>query len=459
MLDAGWTFGRPGGFDIVIGNPPYVQLQGGGGRLADRYAAQGYEAFDRRADAYCLFYERGLGLLRPGGALCYITSNKWLRAAYGAPLRGLLARESDPLALLDLSGARVFEGATVDTAILLLRRGANGGRTACMTAGAGGAPGTLFPPPPGALACDFGGRGPWVPLSPAEAAIRRKVEAAGTPLGEWGVSINYGIKTGCNEAFVVTTERRGEILAACRDGAERERTERLIRPVLRGDTIERNKICWDGQWLINFHDGYTDAEGAQVPAAHPEDYPAIVGHIDSVAKQIEDGTRKTKGGHKGANKGFYRRTDRGATPYNLRPCKYVDDFNRPKIVWKQTSKKQTFALDKEGFMLDVSGEFLVVEGDSTDELVWLLCFLNSTVAAHWFGQNAVKFGQHGVRWIPAVVREMPIPKSIDSELVRFAKDNLRELGQNSVKGEIDRRVCAAYGLSSEEMEFLYDAVG
>lgn len=137
FLDTGWMTGVPeGGFDIVIGNPPYVQLQKNGGALAARYAAEGYEAMDRRADIYCLFFERGLAMLREGGALCYITSNKWLRAAYGQRLRALLARRADPGLLLDFAGGRVFEGATVDTAVTLLRRRPNGGRTLC----AAGAP-------------------------------------------------------------------------------------------------------------------------------------------------------------------------------------------------------------------------------------------------------------------------------------------------------------------------------
>lgn len=445
-----------GGFDIVIGNPPYVALQKNGGALWRRYAAEGYEALDRRGDLYCLFFERGLGLLRRGGALCYITSNKWLRAAYGGRLRGLVARRADPAMVVDMAGGRVFEGAAVDTAVTLLLLRPNRGRTLCATAGRGGTP---APDRAGAATCAFTEPGPWVPLSPLEAGLRRKVEAAGRPLGEWGVSINYGIKTGCNEAFVVTSARREEILARCRDEDERRRTEEIIRPVLRGDTIGRNEIRWDGQFLINFHDGYTDAHGRNVPAARPEDYPAVVGHIDAVAKQIEEGTMKTRGGHKGANKGFYLRTDCGATPYNLRPCKYVGHFGRPKIVWKQTSKSQTFALDTEGFMLDVSGVFLVVDGDSTDELVWLLCILNSRVSLHWFRQNAMKFGEHGVRWIPAVVKGMPIPRSIDDGLVRFAKANLGRLSDELVVDEIDRRVCDAYGLDGGEREFLRSFAG
>ena len=110
----------------------------------------------------------------------------------------------------------------------------------------------------------------WVVLSPIEASIKRKIEAVGTPLREWDISINYGIKTGCNEAFIIPTSRRDEILAACRDEAERERTAALIRPILRGRDIKRYGYEWAELWII----------AARLEADIPNKYPAVCEHLE-----------------------------------------------------------------------------------------------------------------------------------------------------------------------------------
>ena len=124
-----------GGFDIVIGNPPYISLQNEGGSVGKPYEKADFSSFDRRGDIYCLFYEKGMQLLSPGGTLCFITSNKWMRAAYGEKLRGFLAEHTNPCLLIDFSGNKIFENATVDVNILLLEKAANTGQTEAVTLG------------------------------------------------------------------------------------------------------------------------------------------------------------------------------------------------------------------------------------------------------------------------------------------------------------------------------------
>ncbi len=126
FFDPEWMFGlseHP--FDIVIGNPPYIQLQNNGGELAKLYADCGYKTFARTGDIYCLFYERGQQLLKDGGHLCYITSNKWMRAGYGEKTRDFFAKSTNPQLLIDFAGVKIFESATVDTNILLFSKSAN----------------------------------------------------------------------------------------------------------------------------------------------------------------------------------------------------------------------------------------------------------------------------------------------------------------------------------------------
>ena len=131
FFDPAWMFGVSDGFDIVIGNPPYIQLQNDGGKLAKLYADCNYKTYARTGDIYCLFYERGYQLLKPNGHLCYITSNKWMRAGYGEKTREFFAKNTNPLLLIDFAGVKIFESATVDTNILLFAKAVNEHKTLC----------------------------------------------------------------------------------------------------------------------------------------------------------------------------------------------------------------------------------------------------------------------------------------------------------------------------------------
>ncbi|PWL58091.1 MAG: type II restriction endonuclease subunit M, partial [Bacteroidales bacterium] len=150
----------------------------------------------------------------------------------------------------------------------------------------------------------------WVILSPIEQSIKRKIEAAGVPLKNWDIQINYGIKTGYNEAFIITTEKRDEILVACADEDERKRTDALIRPILRGRDIKRYGYEDSHLYLINTHNGIK----GKLERIHIEDYPAVKAHLDQYWDKIST------------------RADKGDTPFNLRNCAYLDDFSKPKIA-------------------------------------------------------------------------------------------------------------------------------
>lgn len=150
--------------------------------------------------------------------------------------------------------------------------------------------------------CSFTSSDSWVILSEIEQSIKRKIEAVGTPLKDWDIQINYGIKTGYNDAFIITTEKRDEILSNCADDEERKRTAELIRPILRGRDIKRYGYDWAGLWLINTHNGVKGV----MPRIKIEDYPAVKRHLDQYWDKIK------------------KRADQGDTPYNLRNCAYVD---------------------------------------------------------------------------------------------------------------------------------------
>jgi len=268
FFDPEWMFGVQVGFDIVIGNPPYIQLQANKGELGKLYEGKGFITFVRTGDIYSLFYEQGWRMLKPDGNLCYITSNKWMRAGYGEKTREFFATKTNPELLIDFAGTKVFDNVTVDTNILLFSKSQNQGKTRCCIVD--GISNMSDFVRQSSFIAEFGTSEAWVILTPIEQSIKRKIESVGTPLKDWDIQINYGIKTGFNEAFIISSEKRDEILANCADEQERTRTENLIRPILRGRDIKRYSYHWSGLWLI-----------ATFPSRHYdiEMYPAVKDYL------------------------------------------------------------------------------------------------------------------------------------------------------------------------------------
>ncbi|MBO5466204.1 MAG: Eco57I restriction-modification methylase domain-containing protein, partial [Prevotella sp.] len=287
FFDPEWMFGVADGFDIVIGNPPYIQLQNNGGELAKLYENCNYSTFARTGDIYCLFYERGWQLLKKEGHLCYITSNKWMRAGYGEKTREFFANKTNPMLLIDFAGVKIFESATVDTNILLFSKSNNLHETVCAVTNKQNKDSVKnlsdFVQQQNSI-CDFSSSDSWVILSPIEQSIKRKIEAVGTPLKDWDIQINYGIKTGFNDAFIISTEKRNEILSNCKTEDERKRTAELIRPILRGRDIKRYGYDWANLYLI-----------ATFPSRHYDidRYPAVKQYLLSFGIERLEQTGKT----------------------------------------------------------------------------------------------------------------------------------------------------------------------
>ena len=277
------------GFDIVIGNPPYIQLQNNGGVLAKMYENCNFKTFARTGDIYCLFYEKGWQLLCPKGHLCFITSNKWMRAGYGEKTRGFFAKETNPKYLIDFAGVKIFENATVDANILLFAKDENQHQTKCAITdklNKESVKNLSDFVQHESVECCFDTSDSWVILSPIEQSIKRKIESVGTPLKDWDIQINYGIKTGFNDAFIISTEKREEILNNCTSEEERIRTAELIRPILRGRDIKRYGYNWADLWLIYipWHFPYQFDESIQgasdkAEKAFKEQYPSVFSHM------------------------------------------------------------------------------------------------------------------------------------------------------------------------------------
>ena len=287
FFDPEWMFGYGEGFDIVIGNPPYIQLQNNGGELAKLYQDQDYKTFARTCDIYCLFYERGWQLLKEDGNLCYITSNKWMRAGYGEKTREFFANKTNPMLMIDFAGVKIFESATVDTNILLFSKSNNQHQTICAVTNKQNKDSVKnlsdFVQQQNSI-CYFATSDSWVILSPIEQSIKKKIESVGTPLKDWDINIYRGVLTGCNEAFIIDSQKRYEILANCQTEDERKRTEELIRPILRGRDIKRYGYDWANLYLI-----------ATFPSRHYDidRYPAVKQYLLSFGIERLEQTGKT----------------------------------------------------------------------------------------------------------------------------------------------------------------------
>ena len=408
-----------GGFDIVIGNPPYIQLQSDHGKLGDLYKPCGYETFAKTGDIYCLFYERGWQILNEGGHLCYITSNKWMRAGYGEATRKFFAEKTDPQLLIDFAGEKIFESATVDTNILLFEKcRKNRGKTSCCIGTSECRKDLSVFVKRNAINSSFANSESWVILSPIEQSIKRKIEERGIPLKDWGVNIYRGILTGCNEAFIIDETKRQEILGNCLDASERKRTEQLIRPILRGRDIKRYAYEWAHLYII-----------ATFPAKHLDidDYPAVKRHLlafgierlEQTGKEHIINGERIKARKKSSNKWFETQDT----------IAYMDDFAKPKIVWGNLSLNAAFAKAPAGMFINAPCVMITPFSDD------LLAVLNSKLGDWYIRQLGVTRNGGYFEYKPMFVEQLPVPQPLTTVLN-------------------DADVCQLFGLNHEEIDFI-----
>lgn len=273
--------------------------------------------------------------------------------------------------------------------------------------------------------CEFSNSDSWVILSPIEQSIKRKIEAVGTPLKDWDINIYRGVLTGYNEAFIISTEKRNEILANCQTEDERTRTAELIRPILRGRDIKRYGYNWANLWLINTHNGIR----GKLERVHIEDYPAIKAHLDQYWDRIS------------------KRADKGDTPYNLRNCAYLEDFSKQQIVWIELSDEPKFSYVQN--VMSVNTVFFL----TGEHVLHILGLLNSKLIT-WYFKHCIgtTSGVGTNRWLKYTIEQIPIaPINIGIEqLVNQICSNL----DTTIDRKIDDMVCKQYGLDEEEISFI-----
>ena len=268
----------------------------------------------------------------------------------------------------------------------------------------------------------------WVILSPIEQSIKQKIEAVGVPLKDWDINIYRGVLTGCNEAFIINSDKRNEILANCKDEAERKRTEELIRPILRGRDIKRYGYNWAGLWLINTHNGIK----GRIPRIDINDYPAVKAHLDQYWDKIS------------------KRADKGDTPYNLRNCAYLEDFDKPKIMWKRIGSILRFCYNENGaFGLDST---CFATGRDTE---FICCLLNSPMG-HYLLKDSPKTGTGDLLVSVQAIEPIRVPHISESVSLKFKSllTNICSKIDEDQEKEITKEIFSLYKLNSEECEYI-----
>ncbi|MCQ2987157.1 class I SAM-dependent DNA methyltransferase [Helicobacter pylori] len=440
------------GFDCIIGNPPYIRQE----HIKDLkplLEKQYQDFYNSTADIYTYFFALAFQLLKEKGFSAFITSNKYARAKYGAKLREWLLKKTTIVSYMELNALKVFESAAVDTSIMNFIKQTPPKENSFK----------YYEPTPNDK--DDLKSTPFLPMKQnalstesfifADATLldlRDKMESVGTPLKDWGIQINYGIKTGANEAFIVPTEKRDAILNACKTQEERERTERLIKPILRGKDIKRYSYEWAGEWLINTHNGYTSTFKSKIPPIDIEKYPATKVHLDAHLDTIAT------------------RCDQGDTPYHLRNCAYLEDFEKEKIVYGEIVQEPRFYLDNGecelgGFYAEATSFILTGE-----HLRYLLGMLHSKLITFAFKTFYAGggLGESGYRYKKAFIERLPIPQITEKnqeladkitalvDKILQSKEKDPKANTQGLEEEIDALVYRLYNLTDEEIKIIED---
>ena len=331
-------------FDVVIGNPPYVRQEA---IKEQKPALQKYKVYSGTADLFVYFYELGITHIKGNGLLGFICSNKFFRASYGENLRKFILENTQITHIIDFAGVKVFEDASVDSAITIFRkiRAGENSKFNFLASSTINLKTQKFIQIPQSTLNETN----FTFLDNSKFELKSKIEKVAKPLKDWGVNINYGVKTGLNEAFIVDSDTRDKILSTC-IGEERERTQKLTRPILRGRDIKRYDYEWAGLWLINIHNGY-----GTKPRINIDNFPKLKLYLDKFEPKLS------------------KRSDKGATPYNLRNCAYLEEFEKEKILCARMVQSPKFAYDINNNIPDNTAYCITGEN-----LKFLLAFLNST---------------------------------------------------------------------------------
>jgi len=452
--------GEFAGFDVVIGNPPYLRqeaIKEQKGAFAEQFG----EFFCGTADIYTYFYKVGLDIARPGASLCYIAPNKFMRAGYGRNTRELLTDRAKPLMVLDFGDLPVFEEATTYPAIVMVEKtpvaGATGsaarkGRGTAsplqdrqllaatfndpdqLTRFAEALPAIGFIMPVSALKAEG-----WTLERPEVHALMEKLRKSGKPLGEYvGGQIYYGIKTGLNEAFVIDEETRERLIA------EDPKSVEVIKPWLRGRDIRKWRANWGKVYIV------------AIPSSANKVWPWSKAEDESAALKLLESSYPAVCKHLiGFTDGLKKRDDQGKYFWELRSCAYYSEFEKPKIIWPGiTAEVAVFSYDDEGYYGNDNNQLIISED------LLLVAVLNSNLTRYVLQQTCDKVRGGFYRLKIIYIEQIPIPAATDEQKapivalvdqILAAKKADPQADISPLERQIDTLVYKLYGLTAEEI--------
>ncbi|BAW69578.1 class I SAM-dependent DNA methyltransferase [Helicobacter pylori] len=448
------------GFDCIIGNPPYIrqeQIKEIKPLLQKQYP----DFYNSTADIYTYFFALSYHLLKEKGFNAFITSNKYARAKYGAKLRELLLKKTTIVSYMELNALKVFESATVDTSIMSFIKQDSSKESRFK----------YYEPTPddkndlksarslpmrqNALSTES-----FIFANASFLDLRDKMESVGIPLKDWDIQINYGIKTGANETFIITTEKREEILNACKTQEERKRTETLIKPILRGKDIKRYSYEWADLWVIIAKFG--SHEFLEV------EYPTIYNHLLQYKDQLEKrGQCRYSRGSQNSNKPYPGQHHWLELDNNPRDS-YLQEFEKEKIVYGEIVQEPRFYLDNGeyelGYFYAEATSFIL----TGEHLCYLLGMLHSKLITFAFKTFYAGggLGESGYRYKKAFIERLPIPKitpqnqklahkiTDGAKAILEAKEKDPKANTQKLEKEIDALVYELYNLTDEEIKII-----
>jgi adenine-specific DNA-methyltransferase len=415
------------GFDLVIGNPPYFSVSNDSSL---KEISSSYKTWASSGDIYSLFYELGQNILNQNGLEILIISNKWMRANYGENLRNYIISNSNPLLIVDFGQNLIFDNAIVHTNIIMSGKGGNKNQLE----GIRFEDGKFFN-----FVDNFGqyidanliknlnpDKGIWNINSTILDNLKSKIEKFPL-LKEWKIKMNFGIKTGLNEAFIIDAKTRQELIA------KDPKSEEIIKPILRGRDTRRYYCNFADLYLLNTHNGYSNLAAVDVE----NNYPVIYNHLQNYK---EDGMK---------------RYDKGKHWTNLRNCAYLEDFNKPKIIFSEIVSEPQFYYDELGYYPEAT--VFIITGE---KLKYLTALLNSKPVTFFFKSFYMGGELVGkIRYKKAFVEQIPIPNIDDKTEIKFNSivDQIialkkEEKDSTALEQKIDKMVYELYGLTPEEIE-------
>ncbi|RVZ32599.1 class I SAM-dependent DNA methyltransferase [Helicobacter pylori] len=438
------------GFDCIIGNPPYIRQE----QIKDLkplLEKQYQDFYNSTADIYTYFFALAYHLLKDKGFSAFITSNKYARAKYGAKLREWLLKKTTLVSYMELNALKVFESAAVDTSIMNFIKQTPPKESSFK----------YYEPTPNdkddlkstpfllmkqnALSTES-----FIFANATLLDLRDKIESVGTPLKDWDIQIYRGILTGANEAFIIPTEKREEILNACKTQEERKRTDALIKPILRGKDIKRYSYEWANLWVI-----------ATFPSLKLDidDYPSLKTYLSQFRPKIDQSGEK--GCRKKTSNQWFETQDTIA---------YHEDFEKEKIVYGEIVQEPRFYLDNGecelGYFYAEATSFIL----TGEHLRYLLGMLHSKLITFAFKTFYAGggLGESGYRYKKAFIERLPIPQITEKnqELARKITDCTKQIlvlkekdskaNIQRLEKEIDALVYQLYHLTDEEIKIIED---